>query len=357
MKRLILSLSGLLLLGYTQHSALAATKIAPTAPEDTIVITMPDKSKMMIYVKDKKDLAKFQKFNVDSLISSLSMYMNSGIESGADTTLRISSSENGDGNQVDIRVSGNGDPAQMRAIASLKRQVSLLDRSIATLDKQRSNSALSASDRKELSEEIQNLMKEKETVTAELATLQSASRKNNGTVSVRVDSNDKNGNKVITIGDNASRQDTVQKKFKPWYHEFELDLGFNTLVDRQLYEMPNGEMYEYSIKPFGSRYASLNWVTGSVIGGKGSPFRIQSGIQFNFNNFMWDNNIRIESEDNHAVFVKEDELHLSKSKLAVTYVTVPVMAGLQFKNPKGKDSFRFMAGGYAGYRLGTHSKI
>ncbi len=356
MKRIILSLTGLLLLGYTQNFALAATPPVATAPDDTIVITMPDQSKMTIFVKNKQDLANFKSFNVDSLIASLSDYMNSGLQPGADTTLMIKNQNNRSMSQVQVKVAGT----DVQRISKLEeRMIEMADQLLAKLEERSADPSLTEQEKQEIAKEKERLLKERQDLRRQLA-LKNQELKNFGNVvNVNVTNNNTGGKTTsIGIGNNATAKDTIQKKFKPWYHEFEIDLGFNTFHKSEAYVNPaTGQSVKYDLRPFGSRYVSLNWVTGSVIGGKGSPFRIQSGVEFNFNNFMWDNNLRIESVDGKPVFYKEEVLNLSKSKLAVTYVTVPVMAGLQFKNSKGKDGFRFMAGGFAGYRIGTHSKI
>ena len=361
MKTIFLSsLAGLCLAACAQTFA-ASAPVTP-APEDTIIISMPDKSKMIVVVKNKEDLKKFSNYNVDSLIQSLGIYLNESALPGADTTLRVTSKADGRKGEVHVNVMGGrtkADELMLRNQKMLERQMELLDKQMQMLNKQIAVPNVPSIEKTSLEKERESLQKERESAAAELETLnkQLATRKEEQkTVKVRIAATDESGKtKVTTIGGEDPK--ALAKKNKPWYNQFNIDLGFNALTNTETYRNPAGEVVDYDLKPMGSRYVSLNWVTGSRIGGPKSPFRIQSGLEFNFNNFMFDNNVRIANLDNQVVFFKEPDLNLDKSKLTATYVSVPVMMGLNFKNAKGKEGFSVMAGGYAGYRIGSHTKI
>ena len=47
----------------------------------------------------------------------------------------------------------------------------------------------------------------------------------------------------------------------------------------------------------------------------------------------------------------------NKSKFTVAYLSIPVVPTLQFRNSHGKKLFRLGAGGYAGLRLESHTKV
>ena len=360
MNRIYLGLTGLCLAACAHTFAASAPKNYAT--EDTIIITMPDQSKMLIVVKNKEDLKKFNTVNVDSLIQSLGVYLNNNATPGADTTLKVIT--NGQQGEVVVNVQGGRTPEDMAMIRNrkmLERQLEMLDRQMELLDKQRAMPQQSEAEKSNLSREKENLQKEKENVAKELESLKKEIRNReagNKNVRIQVSATDENGKTTVTkVG--AEDPKKLAKKNKPWYNQFNIDLGFNafTGTEKEYKNPTNAEVVDYDLKPVGSRYVSLNWVTGSRIGGANSPVRIQSGLEFNFNNFMFDNNVRIANENNQVVFYKDEELNLDKSKLTATYVTVPLMMGLNFKNAKGKDGFSVMAGGYAGYRIGSHTKI
>jgi hypothetical protein len=73
---------------------------------------------------------------------------------------------------------------------------------------------------------------------------------------------------------------------------------------------------------------------------------------------MFDNNRRLFNTTTGTVIRNEPTLDLDKSKLATTTVNLPLMLVLSTKNRKGNDDgLRIGAGGFAGYRLGSHTKI
>lgn len=113
--------------------------------------------------------------------------------------------------------------------------------------------------------------------------------------------------------------------------------------------MPDGTNYD--LRPLGSRYFELNFRTETRIGGVKSPLYIDYALGFSWYNFMFDGNNQVEKVNNQIVFTENTNFNLDKSKLTASYFTVPVMLKL-----KGKR-FRLAAGGYAAYRLGSHSKI
>jgi hypothetical protein len=95
----------------------------------------------------------------------------------------------------------------------------------------------------------------------------------------------------------------------------------------------------------------------SQIGGQKSPFYLVSGVEFAFNNYMFDKNVIIQDNDDVTEFTKVADINYEKSKLATSSINIPLMPMLKFKRANGKDGFHIGAGGFAGYRLGSHSKV
>ncbi len=72
---------------------------------------------------------------------------------------------------------------------------------------------------------------------------------------------------------------------------------------------------------------------------------------------MLDGDSRFVNTDGVTTVRTETDFGLIKSKLAVTTLNLPLMAALDFQDKKGRDAFRIGAGGFVGYRLGSHTKI
>ncbi|MGV3642151.1 MAG: outer membrane beta-barrel protein [Adhaeribacter sp.] len=153
-------------------------------------------------------------------------------------------------------------------------------------------------------------------------------------------------------------QDSVEVKKKSKKgrsnFSFDIDLGLNTFA-----KVPDNSGDAFDLKPMGSRYISLNQHFDARIGGQKSPLYLVTGFELAFNNFMLDKNRYLADEDGQTMFLKEpaDGRSFEKSKLTTSSLNVPLMAALKFKNSKGKQSFSIGAGGFAGYRLGGHTKL
>ncbi|MCC9167051.1 outer membrane beta-barrel protein [Pontibacter harenae] len=126
-----------------------------------------------------------------------------------------------------------------------------------------------------------------------------------------------------------------------------IDLGLNTFVDGN--QMPD-------LKPMGSRYVSLNWHHTTQVGSN-SPLFIVSGLEFAFNNYMFDKNYVIEDVNDVTQFSRAENLNIQKSKLTHSSVNLPLMFMLRTDKDGCDNGFRIGAGGFVGYRLGAHSKL
>jgi len=133
-----------------------------------------------------------------------------------------------------------------------------------------------------------------------------------------------------------------------------VDLGVNTFVNQ-----PDNLGDQYDLKPLGSRYISINHLRKGRIGGSNSPFYIRGGLELAFNNFMFDRNVYLADVNSISTVVPEPEngRNFQKSKFTYSTLNVPLDLSLQFRDKKGKESFKLSAGGFAGYRLGAHTKL
>jgi hypothetical protein len=116
----------------------------------------------------------------------------------------------------------------------------------------------------------------------------------------------------------------------------------------------------FTLNPTGSRYASIEiarFVTLSE--GKKSAFRVGYGLEIDWYNFMFDHNRIISKGSNGVQFNSISsstgkEVALSKNKMSVSYLTLPIMPHFAFDK---KSAVQMIAiGGYVSYRLDTWTK-
>ena len=116
----------------------------------------------------------------------------------------------------------------------------------------------------------------------------------------------------------------------------------------------------FTLNPTGSRYASIEiarFVTLSE--GKKSAFRLGYGLEIDWYNFMFDHNRIATKGPNGVEFAAAytapgKEIALSKNKMSVSYLTLPIMPHFAFDK---KSAVQMIAiGGYVSYRLDTWTK-
>ncbi|GAA4010413.1 hypothetical protein GCM10022408_23330 [Hymenobacter fastidiosus] len=308
MKRLSSLLAVLLL---TVLAAPCRTQAAsrPTA-DDTIVVKLPNQALLTLVTKNKAQLKELRTYKLDSLMILLDKY--------------ISQAETASRNAGNKAVTMEFNPGKDYPGTSAPEEIRITVR---------------AEDPK-------------------------STTKSGRFIKVTVDEDDNEGVN-IKIGQSGSDSvRTAEKKRKKdeeanraVHSNFSIDLGLNTLTNRSPWKDANGREQPFELKPTGSRYLSLNWRYDIRVGGKGSPFYLVTGPELAFNNYMFENNRRLTATDTRTDILPDPTLNLEKSKLAVTSVNLPLMAQLSFRDKKGHTAFRMGAGGYAGYRLNSHTKI
>jgi Outer membrane protein beta-barrel domain len=162
-------------------------------------------------------------------------------------------------------------------------------------------------------------------------------------------------------------KDTTKVKRPNLYSRRGLDfnLGLNTLVGGEpemAVAYPGAPAYipNFTLDPLGSRYASLGisrFVTLSE--GKKSAFRLGYGLEIDWYNFMFDHN-RIATKGPNGVQFNAiysstgKEIVMSKNKMSVSYLTLPIMPHFSFDK---KSAVQMVAiGGYVSYRIDTWTK-
>ncbi len=139
------------------------------------------------------------------------------------------------------------------------------------------------------------------------------------------------------------------KEYKAPKHSNYTDFyfGLNSFLEDG--SVPEGTPYD--LRPAGSRYFEVAFRRQARIGGEKTRFFFNYALSFSWYNFMFEGNQMITEDQGQVDFVTNTDYQLDKSKLVAAYVNLPLM--IKYRRKK----FSLAAGGYIGYRLGSHSKI
>ena len=139
--------------------------------------------------------------------------------------------------------------------------------------------------------------------------------------------------------------------------------GFNIALGLNAYAQNQSLVYnpdDYDLRPFGSRYISAGFVkSATLIRGKAAGLHVDFGLDVAWNNLMFEGNNTVEKTSTSVSFPlvlnsEGREQDLRKSKLTVPYVNFSLMPTISF--PNAFISY-ISAGGYVGYRLGDIPKL
>lgn len=152
-------------------------------------------------------------------------------------------------------------------------------------------------------------------------------------------------------------------------HHFNVDIGLNNWLEDGSFPEGNSP---YSIKSFGSWYVGLNSTNRTWVGG---PLFLEWGLGINWYNWkLEDPDYIIQEGANEIEFnLAPATQNGKKSKLTASYINATVVPMFDFSRGRRKitsiesgglrikkysrKGFRFGVGGYAGYRIGSHTKF
>jgi Outer membrane protein beta-barrel domain len=164
------------------------------------------------------------------------------------------------------------------------------------------------------------------------------------------------GNEEVNIGfgggdDSTYNATTINRKSYGSLAGFNVYLGINSLAGTA------GTAYnadDYALKPFGSRHFAFGWTKSTnLTNGESARLKLALGLNFSWYNFMLDNN-NVWTKGANKIELVPSMVNLKKSKLTISYIDVPLIPYIAFK--KGKFIDYIGAGGYVGYRMGSHTK-
>lgn len=309
MKRILLLVTAIIMAAATGVSAKGGQTIGDRlGKQDTIVVKMANGAKMVLYLQNMEQLKAFENYSLDSLMRVLNKYVD----------------------QVDNMDAANKDLQSQETTVTFGKDDNNPETVTITVQETGQDGKVT---------------KEKHEIRI------------NKNFKIDVEIEEHNGNTRVDVNvPSKAERDSVRTKekkdtYKATKYNFDLDLGLNNFINTDNQQVPD-------LKPLGSRYVSLNWHLNSQVGGRKSPFYIVSGLEFAFNNYMFDKNFVIEEDVNDVTFFRrETEISYDKAKLTHSSVNVPLMPMLKFKRQNGKEGFKIGAGPFAGYRLGAHSKF
>lgn len=152
-------------------------------------------------------------------------------------------------------------------------------------------------------------------------------------------------------------------------HHFNIDIGLNNWLEDGSFPEGNSP---YSIKSFGSWYVGLNSTNRTWVGG---PLFLEWGLGINWYNWkLEDPDYILQEGANEVEFnLAPPTQNGQKSKLTASYINATIVPMFDFSRGRRKitsiesgglkikrysrKGFRFGVGGYAGYRIGSHTKF
>jgi hypothetical protein len=271
--------------------------------KDSIIVTFGDKTRLVIYGENRKELEKIMKYDLNALLKDLKIRLDS---TDADTTF-------------------------------LKEEFE-------------GNNYLKNKDEKS----------EKDYVRIGLRGIHIK----DGDTQVTIDSK---GVEVKEEDGSVSTDSTYRRTGKRFYKSnrnssprkgFNIAFGLNTYGANEATAGYNKS--DYDLKPFGSRFISLGYIASTTLArGENARFHLDFGVDFSWYNLMFDGNNTISKNDDRVEFplVTDDagkEVEMKKSKLVVPYVNLSFMPTISF--PHSFISY-LSAGVYGGYRIGSYTKL
>lgn len=171
-------------------------------------------------------------------------------------------------------------------------------------------------------------------------------------VRIRIHSDGKKDvEKSITIKKDSKPQNDFLKRWNDDNDLFEIDLGFNNYLENG--ELPGDAGANYGLLPFNSNIVNLRWMKGFLGNPEKNRLTASAGLEFSWNNYKYDQNVIIMKDAQSVAFIPfGPDQNKIKSKLTISWLNVPLMLHYRAKN----SSFHMGMGGFAGYRLGSHSK-
>jgi hypothetical protein len=170
----------------------------------------------------------------------------------------------------------------------------------------------------------------------------------------RDDDNDNDDDNNPSQEDRADRRERRDRR-NNWRVGTDFLLGLNTWVNGPTDATYRGNSYE--LKPLGSRYFAVSFTQNpALVRSKSVKVSIRYGLVVAWNNFMFQNNIRLEREANNVGFITYPS-QLEKSKLTICNLEIPVIPQFSIYNNSKHRAFNIGIGGFVGYRIDSYTRV
>ena len=273
-----------------------------SSEKDSIIVTFGDKTRLIIYGENRKELDKIMKYDLNALLKDLKIRLDS---TSADTTY--------------LREEFNGNDY-------------LKDQS----DKE-----------------------EKDYVRIGLRGI----HVKDGDTRVSIDGKGVEVRDGDDMVDNDSTYRRTGRRFYRSSRNSSPRKGFNVAFGLNAYgtneATPGYNKADYELKPIGSRFISLGYVASATLArGKNAGFHLDFGADFSWYNLMFDNNHTVVKNIGYVEFlpveVDNEVVQFKKSKLVVPYVNLSIMPTVSFS----RSFISYLSAGvYGGYKLGSYTKV
>lgn len=178
-------------------------------------------------------------------------------------------------------------------------------------------------------------------------------RRGNVTISIKNEPADSSGyshERSQRAGRNRSYSSRSNWKVNTDFH-----FGLNSWVNGPANSTYNGNSFELS--PLGSRYFAISLTQNpALVRTQRVKVSVRYGLQVAWNNFMFQENIRLERDASTVAFQPYPD-RLTKSKLTVCNLELPIVPQFSIYNNSRKRAFNIGVGGFVGYRLDSYTKI
>lgn len=179
-------------------------------------------------------------------------------------------------------------------------------------------------------------------------------RKSNGNITVTVNNNDADTTYHSERRVQLKRKESNSSR-NNWRLSTDFHIGLNTWTGGPTAQNYAGNSYE--LDPLGSRYFAISATQNPTIA-RSDRFKlsVRYGLQIAWNNFMFQENVKAEKGADGIQF-NPYPTHLSKSKLTICNLEIPLVPQFSFYNSSSKRAFNVGIGGFVGYRVDSYTKI
>lgn len=168
---------------------------------------------------------------------------------------------------------------------------------------------------------------------------------------------DRGGDRNYNNDDNNVMKIRRVRRYSSPRKGFNLALGLNAYSENQA-QGYNMELYD--LRPFGSRYIALGYVKSAPLArGENAGLHLDFGLDVAWNNLMFEGNNTVYKDLPSVTFSEVRNtafqgLDLRKSKLVVPYANFSLVPTVSFSNA---FLTHISLGGYVGYRLGGYTRV